>query len=167
MERVQSAVASETMSRPAKDTEQITLRVPKEWLDKADALAKRMEPGGAIGRTDAFRAAVAKGFEAFEREDRLNEATFRYELGVAMRWGALSGIPNLVVGRDPQLGSFTLYDGLHMKVASSLEEVLTYLRNWKGSHLQVDDRGEVFNVATGEGIDGNGLPTKRRPRPPR
>jgi hypothetical protein len=61
---LESAVAP-----PKKDTQQVTLRIPTEWLAKADELAKRLAPPGAdFGRTDALRAAIAKGFEWFELE---------------------------------------------------------------------------------------------------
>ncbi len=57
------------MPRPASDTVQITIRVPRNWLTRAGELAKRIAPPGAMfGRTDGFRAAIAKGFEEFESE---------------------------------------------------------------------------------------------------
>lgn len=54
------------MGRPMKDTEQVAFRVPREWLTKADALAAKLAPVGVLSRTDALRAAIAKGFEAYE-----------------------------------------------------------------------------------------------------
>jgi len=56
--------------RPPKDTEQVTFRVPREWLTKADALAAKLAPVGVLSRTDALRAAIAKGFEAYEMQSR-------------------------------------------------------------------------------------------------
>jgi predicted DNA-binding protein len=54
--------------RPAKSTTQITLRVPDEWLPRADALAKKLSrPGLPTTRVDALRAAIATGFEALEK----------------------------------------------------------------------------------------------------
>jgi hypothetical protein len=64
----------EAMARPTADTVQITFRMPTEWLARADALAKLISrPGFEASRTDAFRAAIARGFEAFESESREHE----------------------------------------------------------------------------------------------
>lgn len=61
------------MARQAKaDTAQITFRVPSEWLQEADDLAKALSrPGMEVERTGAFRAAIAKGFEALRVELKL------------------------------------------------------------------------------------------------
>ena len=51
--------------RPPSDTVQIAIRVPRAWLAEADELAARLSrPGVNMSRTDAFRAAIASGFEA-------------------------------------------------------------------------------------------------------
>lgn len=45
-----------------KDSIQIAIRVPKEWLTLADKLAKKhSKPGAELTRTDALRMAMAKG----------------------------------------------------------------------------------------------------------
>jgi hypothetical protein len=50
--------------RPPSDTVQIAIRVPRGWMEKAEELAKRLSrPGVTMSRTDAFRAAIAAGFE--------------------------------------------------------------------------------------------------------
>jgi len=52
------------MPRPPSDTVQIAIRVPREWLATADELAKQISrPGVTMSRTDAFRAAIAAGFD--------------------------------------------------------------------------------------------------------
>jgi hypothetical protein len=59
------------MARPPSDAEQIALRVPKSWLAEADELAQLISrPGFEASRTDAFRAATAKGFEVLFEELR-------------------------------------------------------------------------------------------------
>jgi hypothetical protein len=59
------------MPRPPSDAEQIALRVPKAWLAQADEIAKLISrPGFEASRTDAFRAAIAKGFELLFEELR-------------------------------------------------------------------------------------------------
>jgi hypothetical protein len=51
--------------RPPSDTVQIAIRVPRAWLAQADELATRLSrPGVTMSRTDAFRAAIASGFDA-------------------------------------------------------------------------------------------------------
>jgi hypothetical protein len=59
------------MPRPPSDAVQIALRVPKAWLDEADELAPLISrPGFQASRTDAFRAAIARGFESLFAELR-------------------------------------------------------------------------------------------------
>ena len=54
------------MSRPPSDAVQIAIRVPADWLKKADLVAAEIsQPGFQASRTDGFRAALARGFEAF------------------------------------------------------------------------------------------------------
>jgi hypothetical protein len=56
--------------RPPSDTVQIAIRVPREWMGKADELAVRISrPGVTMSRTDAFRAAIAAGFDALASAD--------------------------------------------------------------------------------------------------
>jgi len=55
--------------RPPSDTTQIAIRVPRDWMTKADELATRLSrPGVTMSRTDAFRAAIAAGFDALANE---------------------------------------------------------------------------------------------------
>lgn len=52
-----------------KDTVPITLRIPRPWLDMADALAEEMRlPGRDTDRSDAFRAIIEYGFGRLKRE---------------------------------------------------------------------------------------------------
>jgi hypothetical protein len=56
--------------RPPSDTVQIAIRVPRDWMERADDLAKRISrPGVIMSRTDAFRAAIAAGFDALATTD--------------------------------------------------------------------------------------------------
>jgi hypothetical protein len=49
---------------------QITLRIPATWLEKADKVADRISTKWLpVGRVDAIRACIARGFEAFEADD--------------------------------------------------------------------------------------------------
>lgn len=57
------------MPRPPSDAKQIAIRVPAAWLREADEIAKLLSrPGIDASRTDAFRAAIAKGFEVIRAE---------------------------------------------------------------------------------------------------
>lgn len=61
----------EAMPRPPSNSVQIAIRVPAEWLTEADAIAKLISrPGFQASRTDAFRAAVARGFEVIKEEEK-------------------------------------------------------------------------------------------------
>ena len=93
--QTQTAV-QDAMGRPTKDTVQITLRVPTAWLTRADTIAAwlvAMYPDA--GRTHAFRAAMAKGFDALEAE-----------LGPADKSpaGAAKRIPRKGIGPVPRGG---------------------------------------------------------------
>lgn len=55
------------MSRPKTDRVQVVLRVPRDWLGKADAVAKyHSHPSLALTRTDGFRIAMGDGFSSHE-----------------------------------------------------------------------------------------------------
>ena len=57
------------MGRPSRDYVSLTLRVPADWREEADRIAKMISPGGVeMSRSDAFRAAIARGFEAIRAE---------------------------------------------------------------------------------------------------
>lgn len=59
---------SEDTDATAKTT-QITLRVPVEWVVRADALARRLSrPGTPASRSVALRDALLRGIEALEEE---------------------------------------------------------------------------------------------------
>jgi hypothetical protein len=63
------------MPRAPSDSVQITARVPPVWLDEADELARAMsQPGVTVTRTDAFRAAIARGLEVLREEHGLKSA---------------------------------------------------------------------------------------------
>jgi hypothetical protein len=67
--RAATAVKAFPVPRPPSDTVQIAIRVERGWLAKADELAARISrPGVTMSRTDAFRAAIAAGFEALADE---------------------------------------------------------------------------------------------------
>ncbi|MBI2395000.1 MAG: hypothetical protein HYV09_35850 [Deltaproteobacteria bacterium] len=57
------------MPRPPSDSVQITVRVPPSWLADADEIAAAMSsPGLTVTRTDAFRAAIARGLDVLRTE---------------------------------------------------------------------------------------------------
>lgn len=49
----------------------ISLRITDDFLPRLDALAERLSPAGvALSRSDAVRAALSKGLDAFEAESK-------------------------------------------------------------------------------------------------
>ena len=67
-----------SVPRPPSDAVQIALRVPKPWLSEADEIAKAISrPGFEASRTDAFRAAIARGFEVLRAEAKAQKAAKR------------------------------------------------------------------------------------------
>ena len=64
--------------RPPSDAVQIALRVPKPWLSEADEIARMISrPGFEASRTDAFRAAIARGFEVLRVEAKAQKSAKR------------------------------------------------------------------------------------------
>jgi hypothetical protein len=62
-------VDTQDMPRPPSDSVQIAIRVPKSWLEDADDIAALISrPGFQASRTDGFRAAIARGFEALRAD---------------------------------------------------------------------------------------------------
>lgn len=50
-------------------TAQITLRIPREWLAEADALAKLFSRDGApVTQSAAFKAAIARGLKELRKD---------------------------------------------------------------------------------------------------
>jgi hypothetical protein len=67
--KTRTLLEDSTVPRPPSDTVQVAIRIPREWLAKADELAKRISrPGVTMSRTDALRAAIAAGFTVLEGE---------------------------------------------------------------------------------------------------
>ena len=57
------------MKQRKKEPIQIGIRVPPEWLEDAERLALALSrPGLEVTRTEAFRAALARGLEAMLAE---------------------------------------------------------------------------------------------------
>jgi predicted DNA-binding protein len=60
---------------PSGNDEQIAIRLPKEWLARADKLSDFIaKPGVGVTRSDVLRAALARGLDALEDERRKVEA---------------------------------------------------------------------------------------------
>ena len=57
------------MARPQTDTVQVTVRIPKAWFSRLDALLPTLtEPGIYATRSDAIRAATARGLDVLEAD---------------------------------------------------------------------------------------------------
>jgi hypothetical protein len=58
------------MPRPkGKNTGQLSVNLPPEWIDELDELADRMAlPGMTITRADTFRAAIRRGLDELTKE---------------------------------------------------------------------------------------------------
>jgi hypothetical protein len=55
------------MPRPPTLSTQIVLRIPDDWLKRAESLRPHMaDVGIAVTRTDVLRVALARGLEAIE-----------------------------------------------------------------------------------------------------
>lgn len=64
-----AVVTSAQMKQRKKDPVQIGIRVPPEWLEDAERLAAALSrPGLEVTRTEAFRAALARGLESLLAE---------------------------------------------------------------------------------------------------
>ncbi|WP_394824885.1 hypothetical protein [Pendulispora albinea] len=58
------------MGRPSSpNAVQVSIRVPPEWLDRADVVAEQMSaPGQKMTRVDVIRRAFEQGLARLERE---------------------------------------------------------------------------------------------------
>jgi hypothetical protein len=57
------------MPRPKTDTLQLAVRIPRAWLARLDALIPKIAQAGVqTTRTDAIRAALARGLDALEEQ---------------------------------------------------------------------------------------------------
>jgi hypothetical protein len=58
------------MSRPPSENDtQIAIRLPAQWIERADALVPGLShPGISISRSDALRAALSRGLDMLEAE---------------------------------------------------------------------------------------------------
>jgi hypothetical protein len=64
-----AVVTSKVMKQRKKEPVQIGIRIPPEWLDDAERLAAALSrPGLDVTRTEAFRAALARGLESLLAE---------------------------------------------------------------------------------------------------
>jgi|HubBroStandDraft_1064217.scaffolds.fasta_scaffold428071_1 hypothetical protein len=62
-------VATRDVPRPKTDTLQLAVRIPRAWLSRLDALIPKIAQAGVqTTRTDAIRAALAKGIDALEAQ---------------------------------------------------------------------------------------------------
>lgn len=69
------ATTTESKKRPRRrngkkraTTTQVTFRIEKEWLKRADKIAAKLSTNGVkLTRTDGFRAVMAAGFDFHER----------------------------------------------------------------------------------------------------
>lgn len=54
--------------RVAPDSIQISVRVPGEWVTRADTLVEQIAPGFGLERADVWRRAIELGLAQLERE---------------------------------------------------------------------------------------------------
>jgi hypothetical protein len=74
--RTSSTPIGDMPGKRADDVTQLTIRFPKEWLERIDALARKMAPHGLeFTRTDVMRVVVARGLDEVEREQALAKRT--------------------------------------------------------------------------------------------
>lgn len=62
-------VDAKNVPRPKTDTLQLAVRIPRAWLARLDALVPKIAQAGVqTTRTDAIRAALAKGLDVLEAQ---------------------------------------------------------------------------------------------------
>jgi hypothetical protein len=66
-----SAILGGGRSSEEVETVQVTIRVPYEWLERADRVASDLSPiGKKLTRMDGFRAVIVMGFESHIEHQR-------------------------------------------------------------------------------------------------
>lgn len=69
MDAIPSSPMATAKSNPSVQT---SIRVPTDWLERAEALAEVMsQPGLALTRADAFRLALAEGLRVLEERHHI------------------------------------------------------------------------------------------------
>jgi len=129
------------------DTVQISLRIPSEWVELADAEAVHLSrPGFEANRTDALRAAIARGLEAFAedraRQKRAEEDSERPRVMVEKRKEsellelvASAGVYGLRASFVAGAGTMTLTDGKRTLVVDMYAEASNAIASWPGSKI--------------------------------
>lgn len=152
------------MPRPPSDTVQIAIRVPADWLERADRLIPHVaRPGVAATRTDVFRAAIARGLDSFEAEGRAAEAKDRDHDQRRWRlfqrdleqWVEMTGVRGLSVKYNEADRTATVLDSKKSVVAvhryeeeESTIPIVEALEGLHGSRFYVDENGEYCTAST-------------------
>ena len=69
MKSTASPISRDVPGKRSPDVAQLTVRFPKEWLPRLDALAAKMAPAGLeFSRSDVLRVVIARGLDEVERE---------------------------------------------------------------------------------------------------
>ena len=128
------------MPRPPSDAVQIAIRVPQEWLARADKLIPSVaRPGVQATRTDVFRAAIASGLSALEAdirdEKRRQDRHADRRLARADTLARLAGVRGLTVRYDAPKDALVITDGRVTRTSDVAMEDDTIICNWPGAKL--------------------------------
>jgi hypothetical protein len=163
---------------PSDNTTQFALRIPAPWLRRADRLIPIMaRPGVSTTRTDVIRAAIARGLEVFEAEQRAQveaaedaarrrAAEFEARGYLLAEWSKYSGLPRLKFSFEEPGSTVHLTDG-ERDLRVRYPEALRAMTQWPDSELVSNEEGEAWNAKSGEGVDALGRKIKKRPTPKR
>jgi hypothetical protein len=129
------------MARPTADTVQITFRIPKDWLNQADKVASLISrPGLPASRTDALRAAIARGLTFLltdhEEEERRHEGYWERDKNRILMWIEVSGIPGLRAKFDDENREVTLSDGKRGRRGLDKSSASMEIEAWPGSLIE-------------------------------
>lgn len=144
--RTSESTVQEDMPRPPSDAVQIAIRVPQDWLARADDLARLISrPGFEASRTDAFRAAIARGFDELlgelKRSRQHERLRFVGDRDRVHQAAMLSGLFEVQV--DDGLMTYTLLHG-HETVGpfTDPDEAIATIATWPGSLFKGFEHGK-------------------------
>jgi hypothetical protein len=62
---------SATMPRPlSENTTQVAFKIPDEWLERAEILARALSGIATVTKTEVLRAALGRGLDVLEEETK-------------------------------------------------------------------------------------------------
>lgn len=152
------------MPRPPSNAVQVALRVPADWLPRADRLIASVSAAGVSAtRTDVLRAAIARGLDELEAEGARRQAAEQREaaratedfyatMGKVQAVIKLSGLNVKILGVDDKTGRVTVANGRD-KLVLDIVDAEGVIASMEGSKIAGFDPDTLEPVLRGSARD--------------